>query len=51
MFYLNTKKQLIFSGDFNLIYDKHLEASRKNPTIKTLSLGKLIEFNEGSEYC
>ena len=46
-----TGKHLIFGGDFNLFYDKKLEASGGNPKLKKASIAKLIELNELYNLC
>ena len=39
-------KNIVFGGDFNLIFDSKLDASRGNPILKRKSLAKLIEIKE-----
>ena len=34
------------AGDFNLFFDSKLDAQGGNPTIKNISLAKLIELKE-----
>ena len=46
-----TGKHLIFGGDFNLFYNKKLEASGGNPKLKKASIAKLIELNELYNLC
>ena len=40
------KKNIVFGGDFNLIFDCKLDASGGNPILKRKSLAKLIEIKE-----
>ena len=44
------KKNVVFAGDFNLIYCK-LDASGGNPLLKKKSLAKLIEIKETLYLC
>ena len=39
-------KNIIFGGDFNLIFDCKFNASGRNPILKKKSLAKLIEIKE-----
>ena len=40
------KKNIVFGGDFNLIFDCKFDASRGNPALIKKSLAKLIEIKE-----
>ena len=44
-------KQIIFAGDFNLIFDRRLDAKGGNPVIKKHSLSQLIELKEKLDLC
>ena len=46
-----SSKQIVFGGDFNLIFDCKLETNRGNPVLKKNSLAKLIEINEILNLC
>ena len=45
-FSLDTSKQVILAGDFNLFLDLHLETSGGNPTLKRKSISKLLQILE-----
>ena len=40
------KKNIVFGGDFNLIFDCEFDASGGNPILKKKFLAKLIEIKE-----
>ena len=44
-------KNVIFAGDFNLIFDKILESAGGNPFLKKHSLSEIIELNENLNLC
>ena len=46
-----TKKNIVFGGDFNLIFDCKFDASGGNPILKKKSLAKLIEIKEALYLC
>ena len=46
-----TKKNIVFGGDFNLIFDCKFDASGGNPILKKKSLAKLIEIKETLYLC
>ena len=45
------KKNIVFGGDFNLIFDCKFDASGGNPILKKKSLAKLIEIKESLYLC
>ena len=46
-----SNKQIVFWGDFNLIFDCKLETNDGNPVLKKKSLAKLIKINESLSLC
>ena len=46
-----SNKQIVFGGDFNLIFDCKLETNSGNPVLKKKFLAKLIEINESLNLC
>ena len=46
-----SKKNIVFGGDFNLIFDQKFDASGGNPILKKKSLAKLIEIKETLFLC
>ena len=46
-----SNKQIVFGGDFNLIFDCKLETNGGNPALKNKSLAKLIEIIESLNLC
>lgn len=44
-------KRIIFAGDFNVIFDRRLDAKGGNPNIKNHSISKLIEIKEKMDLC
>ena len=46
-----SNKQIVFCGDFNLIFDCKLETNGGNPILKKKYLAKLIEINENLNLC
>ena len=46
-----SNKQIVFGGDFNLIFDCKLVTNGGNPVLKKKSLAKLIEINESLNLC
>ena len=45
-FSLNSSKQVIFAGDFNLFFDMNLETSGGCPTLKKKSISKILQLLE-----
>ena len=41
-----SEKNIIFAGDFNLLFDQKLESGGGNPILKKLVVSKLIELKE-----
>ena len=41
-----SQKNIVFGGDFNLIFDFKFDASRLNPILKKKCLAKLVEIKE-----
>ena len=50
-FDINPKKQIIMTGDFNLLFDSKLNAQGGNPTMKKKPLATLIEIKESYVLC
>ena len=46
-----SNKQIVFGGDFNLIFDCKLESNGRNAVLKKKSIAKLIEVNESLNLC
>ena len=46
-----TKKNIVFEGNFNLMFDCKLDPSGGNPILKKKSLAKLIEIKETLYLC
>ena len=46
-----SNKQIVFGGDFNLIFDCKLETNGGSPVLKKKSIAKLIEINESLNLC
>ena len=46
-----SNKQIVFWGDFNLIFDCKLESNGGNPVLKKKSIAKLIKINESLNLC
>ena len=46
-----TKKNIVFEGNFNLMFDCKLDTSGGNPILKKKSLAKLIEIKETLYLC
>ena len=46
-----SNKQMVFGGDFNLIFDCKLESNGGNPVLKKKSIVKLIKINESLNLC
>ena len=44
-------KNIVFGGDFNLIFDQKFDASGGNPILKKRSIAKLIEIKETLFLC
>ena len=44
-------KRIIFAGDFNVIFDRRLDAKGGNPKIKNHSISKLIKIKEKMDLC
>ena len=42
-----SNKEIVFEGDFSLIFDCKLETNCRNQVLKKRSLAKLVEINEG----
>ena len=45
------KKNIVFGGDFNLIFDCKFDVYRENPILKKKSLAKLIEIKKSLYLC
>ena len=41
-----SNKEIVFEGDFSLIFDCKLETNSRNQVLKKRSLAKLVEINE-----
>ena len=48
---LRNCKNIIFGGDFNVLFDTNYEAQGGNPTLKKESVAKLIHIKESLELC
>ena len=48
---INNHKQILFAGDFNLFFDRNLEAKGGNPSLKQKSISKIIELKEQFDLC
>ena len=48
-FDLCPSKSIIFGGDFNIIFNKNLDAKGGNPTLKLNSIAKLIKLKESMD--
>ena len=46
-----SNKQIVFGGDFNLIFDCKLETNGGNPVLKKKSLAKSTEINKSLNLC
>ena len=44
-------KKVIFSSEFNLIFDKNLESAGGSPLLKKHSLSKIIKLNKNFNLC
>ena len=44
-------KRIIFAGDFNVIFDRRLDAKGGNPILKKNSISKLIKLKEDLDLC
>ena len=44
-------KKVIFTGEFNLIFDKNLKSAGGSPLLKKQSLSKIIKLNESFNLC
>ena len=45
------QKNVVFGGNFSLIFDCKFDASGRNPILKNKSLSKLIEIKETLYFC
>ena len=48
---VTAKKNIVFGGNFNLIFDQKFDASGGNPILKKKSTAKLIEIKETLFLC
>ena len=48
---ISSEKNIIFTGDFNLLFDQKLESAGGNPILKKLVASKLIELKESLNLC
>ena len=46
-----SKKNIVFGGDFNLVFDQKFDASGGKPILKKKSIGKLTEIKETLFLC